>query len=106
MPVFTLKPFQQKPKRKIFFRIFIFDSQLNNGKAIFLFEPNSIVWQKLSAIQYISVTLSSVIIAFLHVKRHKPTTSLLITKFTISYNSSNSRDIKVGVLIIISLVTR
>lgn len=106
MPVFALKKFQQKPKRKIFFRIFIFDSQLNNGKAIFLFEPNSIVWQKLSAIQYISVTLSSVIIAFLHVKRHKPTTSLLITKFTISYNSSNSRDIKVGVLIIISLVTR
>lgn len=41
MPVFTLKQFQQKPKRKIFFRISIFDSQLNNGKAIFLFEPNS-----------------------------------------------------------------
>ena len=57
-------------------------------------------------LQRFSVTLSLVIIAFLHVKRHKPTTSLLITKFTISYNSSNSRDIKVGVLIIISLVTR
>ena len=57
-------------------------------------------------LQRFSVTLSSVIIAFLYVKRHKPTTSLLITKFTISYNSSNSRDIKVGVLIIISLVTR
>lgn len=41
MPVFTLKQFQQKPKRKIFFRIFIFDHQLNNGKAIFLLEPNS-----------------------------------------------------------------
>ena len=41
MPVFALKQFQQKPKRKIFFRIFIFDSQLNNGKTIFLFEPNS-----------------------------------------------------------------
>ena len=41
MPVFALKQFQQKPKRKIFFCIFIFDSQLNNGKAIFLFEPNS-----------------------------------------------------------------
>lgn len=106
MPVFALKLFQQKPKRKIFFRISIFDSQLNNGKTIFLFEPSSIVWQKSSAIQYISVTLSSVIIAFLHVKRHKPITSLLITKFTISYNSSNSRDIKVGVLIIILLVTR
>ena len=106
MPVFALKLFQQKPKRKIFFCIFIFDSQLNNGKATFLFEPSSIVWQKSSAIQYISVTLSLVIIAFLHVKGHKPTTSLLITKFTISYNSSNSRDIKVGVLIIISLVTR
>ena len=106
MPVFALKLFQQKPKRKIFFCIVIFDNQLNNGKAIFLFEPSSIVWQKSFAIQYISVTLSSVIIAFLHVKRHKPTTSLLITKFTISYNSSNSRDIKVNVLIIISLVTR
>ena len=106
MPVFTLKQFQQKPKRKIFFCIFIFDSQLNNGKATFLFEPSSIVWQKSSAIQYISVTLSSVIIAFLHVKGHKPTTSLLITKFTISYNSSNLRDIMVGVLSIISLVTR
>ena len=57
-------------------------------------------------LQQFLVTLSLVIIAFLHVKRHKPTTSLLITKFTISYNSSNSRDIKVGVLIIISLVTR
>ncbi len=57
-------------------------------------------------LQRFSVTLSLVIIAFLHVKRHKPTTSLLITKFTISYNSSNSRDIKVGVLIIILLVTR
>ena len=57
-------------------------------------------------LQRFSVTLSSVIIAFLHVKRHKPITSLLITKFTISYNSSNSRDIKVGVLIIILLVTR
>ena len=57
-------------------------------------------------LQRFSVTLALVIIAFLHVKRHKPTTSLLITKFTISYNSSNSRDIKVGVLIIISLVTR
>ena len=106
MPVFALKQFQQKPKRKIFFRISIFDHQLNKGKAIFLFEPNSIVWQKSFAIQYISVTLALVIIAFLHVKGHKPTTSLLITKFTISYNSSNSRDIKVNVLIIISLVTR
>ena len=57
MPVFALKQFQQKPKKKIFFRIFIFDSQLNNGKATFLFEPSSIVWQKSSAIQYISVTL-------------------------------------------------
>lgn len=57
-------------------------------------------------LQRFSVTLSLVIIAFLHVKRHKPTISLLITKFTISYNSSNSRDIKVGVLIIISLITR
>lgn len=64
MPVFALKQFQQKPKRKIFFRIFIFDSQLNNGKATFLFEPSSIVWQKSFAIQYISVTLSLVIIAF------------------------------------------
>lgn len=35
MPVFALKQFQQKPKKKIFFRIFIFDSQLNNGKATF-----------------------------------------------------------------------
>lgn len=41
MPVFALKLFQQKPKRKIFFRISIFDHQLNKGKAIFLFEPNS-----------------------------------------------------------------
>ncbi len=41
MPAFTLKQFQQKPKRKIFFCIFIFDSQLNNGKAIFLFASNS-----------------------------------------------------------------
>ena len=65
MPVFALKQFQQKPKRKIFFRIFIFDSQLNNGKATFLFEPSSIVWQKSFAIQYISVTLASVIIAII-----------------------------------------
>lgn len=35
MPVFTLKQFQQKPKRKIFFRISIFDHQLNKGKAVF-----------------------------------------------------------------------
>ena len=35
MPVFTLKQFQQKPKRKIVFRISIFDHQLDRGKAVF-----------------------------------------------------------------------
>ena len=34
MPAFALKQFQQKPKRKILFRISIFDHQLNKGKAI------------------------------------------------------------------------
>ena len=35
MPAFALKQFQQKPKRKILFRISIFDHQLNKGKAVF-----------------------------------------------------------------------
>ena len=41
MPVFALKQFQQKPKRKIFFCMVVFDKQLDNGEAIFLFEPSS-----------------------------------------------------------------
>lgn len=106
MPVFALKQFQQKSKRKIFFCIVIFDDQLSKGKATFFVRAQLYC---MAEIICHTIYFRNFVVGdhgILHVKRHKPTTSLLITKFTISYNSSNSRDIKVGVLIIISLITR